>query len=117
MKKITSKIEADSTPLILATVLLIFTGILSIISNFELTQSHLFGFIALSISIYTYFNDKVIYKYFFFVVLILGMLNYLDISFFHAEFSVGKNKWISIDPLYLGLLIFFFIFNSISKKK
>lgn len=112
MKNILKQIKGDSTPLLIAIALAIFSVIASLIFNIELGLNYLFGVIAIIISTYTYFADKKIYRYFFGVVLILGILNYLNFSAFQAYFSIGNPPWISLNPIFFILLIFHLFFSS-----
>lgn len=116
MKKISSKIKSDSAPLIIAIILLIYSGIAFLLLNVSLNQNHLFGLISVLIAIYTYFNDKQIYRYFFGLVLIAGLIGYLDFSVFQFHFSIGKTPWLSFNPLYLILLILHLLFSSKKSK-
>lgn len=112
MKNISSKIKSDSSPLIIAFFLLMCSGIAFLFLNIELNLNHLFGFIAVLITIYTYFSDKQVYRYFFALALILGLLKYLSFSPFQSHFSIGNPPWISFNPIFLFLLILHLFFSS-----
>lgn len=112
MKK---KIQSDSTPLIIAIGLLLISGYLKLFINVEVNNTHLFGAIGVVISIIAYFSDKTIYRYFFGLFLVMGLLGYLDVAVFDFSFSFGN--WLSIDLTFVFLSIFYLFFTLIGNKK
>lgn len=112
MRNLLKQIQSDSSPLILAIILALLSGLAFFFLNIQFELNYAFGIIAIVISIYVYFNDRKIYRFFFPLILILGLLKYLSFSLFQFNFSIGNPQWISINPIFIILLILQVSFSS-----
>jgi len=78
MNNLLKQIQSDATPLIIATILVTFSGLAYLFFHVTFNINYIFGLIAVCITWYTYFSDKQIYRYTFTIILILVLLKYLS---------------------------------------
>jgi hypothetical protein len=111
--KFIKKFNKDSIPLIIGIFLILISSIVSLTTNYSLTQEIIFGFIAFGISLFCYLKDIKIYVCTFLITLSLGLFNIINIFIFQFKFSfgIGDSLNIEINPIFILLLILFFAFN------
>lgn len=106
MKSIITK---EFIPLGICILLLLFSGIKVITSNYVLSTKHYVCILLILICIIAYLKNVKAYLYIFTITLFLGLLSFIDI--FYTTYAFGIEGIFSLNPIFMILIILFFITN------
>ena len=105
-KPLIKTIEVNVLPLAISVLLFLISIVATITSNKIFATEHFVGAICLLISIILYFINRKIYFLFFALTLTVGLLGFLN--FYITSYKIGF-AGVGVNPLFLGLLILFFV--------
>ena len=100
------KIEINILPLVISVLLVLISVGIILTSNYLFSTKHYVGIGCLFLSIILYFINRKFYFLFFALILTIGLIGFLD--FYITSYKVGF-AGVGINPLFLGLMILFFV--------
>ncbi len=102
------KIGKEEIPLLISIGLVIISILMSVIYNYNIDYKHILGSILIFFSGLLFFKNVKMYILLFVLTLTIGMINVIDIFYKSVEITMFG---ITINPLFLLLLVLFLIFN------
>ncbi len=103
-----NSIHKNSTPLIIALLLIVSTVGIVLFTDATISYKHYLGIILVAVSIFLYFKKRNLYRYIFGITLLIGFVDIIDIFYINALFNIGP---IRFNPIFLILIILFVVFN------
>lgn len=101
-------------PLLISVLLALATLIITLSTDYTINTKHYIGFGALALSSLLYSINKIaLCRYAFAITLVAGLMGLLD--FFYATFKISIGI-ISINPLFILLLILFLVLSNYDQK-